>query len=166
MHPTTQTCVGNVSFAARYSIVESDPPVIHYRSRYTRTHFLFYISSSNTFSELLRAPSASSPHSLASPCIDRSSDPSTCADPPPHYHTDSPLPGRCPPPRFFNAIFRSDGAFTSLPHPPRSHTRTHRLAGLCNQNIDTLGNSAGLYILTVYLGVVECAIRRFGCCFE
>ena len=40
-----------------------------------------------------------------------------------------------------------------------SHAR--RMDGLLNQNADQLGSLAGLSLLTVYVGVVECAPRGY-----
>jgi hypothetical protein len=36
-------------------------------------------------------------------------------------------------------------------------THARRMDGFCNQNADQLGSLAGLSLLTVYVGVVECA---------
>jgi hypothetical protein len=58
---------------------------------------------------------------------------------------------------FSNGIFRSDGAPASLPPASSSLTHTRRMDGFCNQNADQLGSLAGLSLLTVYVGVVECA---------
>ena len=43
--------------------------------------------------------------------------------------------------------------------PPASSSLTHarRMDGFCNQNADQLGYLAGPSLLTVYVGVVECA---------
>jgi hypothetical protein len=45
------------------------------------------------------------------------------------------------------------------PPPPASSSLTHarRMDGFCNQNADQLGSFAGPSLLTVYVGVVECA---------
>jgi hypothetical protein len=45
-----------------------------------------------------------------------------------------------------------------LPPPASSSlTRARRMDGFCNQNADQFGSLAGLSLLTVYVGVVECA---------
>jgi hypothetical protein len=58
---------------------------------------------------------------------------------------------------FSNGIFRSNGAPASLPPASSSLTHAHRMDGFCNQNADQLGSLAGPSLLTVYVGVVECA---------
>jgi hypothetical protein len=58
---------------------------------------------------------------------------------------------------FSNGIFRSNGAPASLPPASSSLTHARRMDGLCNQNADQLGSLAGPSLLTVYVGVVECA---------
>ena len=58
---------------------------------------------------------------------------------------------------FSNGIFRSNGAPASLPPASSSLTHAHRMDGFCNQNADQLGSLAGPPLLTVYVGVVECA---------
>ena len=43
-------------------------------------------------------------------------------------------------------------------HPASSSlTHARRMDGFCNQNADQLGSLAGPLLLTVYVGVVECA---------
>jgi hypothetical protein len=44
----------------------------------------------------------------------------------------------------------------SLPPASSTLTHAHRMDGFCNQNTDQLGSLAGLSLLTVYVGVVEC----------
>jgi hypothetical protein len=39
----------------------------------------------------------------------------------------------------------------------KRHHHHRRMDGFCNQNVDQLGSLAGLSLLTVYVGVVECA---------
>ena len=51
----------------------------------------------------------------------------------------------------------SDPMAHSLPFPLFAHSHTQIF---CNQSTDTLSNSAGLHILTVYVGVVECVPVR------
>jgi hypothetical protein len=58
---------------------------------------------------------------------------------------------------FSNGIFRSNGAPASLPPASSSLTHARRMDGFCNQNADKLGSLAGPSLLTVYVGVVECA---------
>jgi hypothetical protein len=58
---------------------------------------------------------------------------------------------------FSNCIFRSNGAPASLSSVYASFTYARRMDGFCNQNADQLGSLAGLSLLTVYVGVVECA---------
>jgi hypothetical protein len=58
---------------------------------------------------------------------------------------------------FSNGIFRSNGAPASLPPASYSLTRARRMDDFCNQNADKLGSLAGPSLLTVYVGVVECA---------
>jgi hypothetical protein len=58
---------------------------------------------------------------------------------------------------FSNGIFRSNGAPASLPPASSSLTHARRMDGFCNQNADQLGSLAGPSLLTVYVGVVECA---------
>ena len=58
---------------------------------------------------------------------------------------------------FSNGMFRSDGAPASLPPASSSLTHTRRMDGFCNQNADQLGYLAAPSLLTVYVGVVECA---------
>jgi hypothetical protein len=58
---------------------------------------------------------------------------------------------------FSNGIFRSNGAPASLPPASSSLTHARRMDGFCNQNADQLGSLAGPPLLTVYVGVVECA---------
>jgi hypothetical protein len=58
---------------------------------------------------------------------------------------------------FSHGIFRSNGAPASLPPASASLTYARRMDGFCNQNADQLGSLAGLSLLTVYVGVVECA---------
>jgi hypothetical protein len=59
---------------------------------------------------------------------------------------------------FSNGIFRSNGAPASLPPASSSLTHARRMDGFCNQNADQLGSDlAGSSLLTVYVGVVECA---------
>ena len=58
---------------------------------------------------------------------------------------------------FSNGIFRSDGPPAPLPPASSSLTHTRRMDGFCNQNADQLGSLAGPSLLTVYVGVVECA---------
>ena len=58
---------------------------------------------------------------------------------------------------FSNCIFRSNGATDSLPPESSSLTHARRMDGFCNQNADQLGSLAGPPLLTVYVGVVECA---------
>jgi hypothetical protein len=64
---------------------------------------------------------------------------------------------------FVNGRAHSPTAFSgpmALPPPsPASSSLTHarRMDGFCNQNADQLGSLAGLSLLTVYVGVVECA---------
>jgi hypothetical protein len=58
---------------------------------------------------------------------------------------------------FSNCIFRSNGAPASLPPASSSLTHARRMDGFCNQNVDQLGSLAGPSLLTVYVGVVECA---------
>jgi hypothetical protein len=48
-------------------------------------------------------------------------------------------------------------ALASLPPASSSLTHARRMDGFCNQNADQLGYLAGLSLLTVYVGVVECA---------
>ena len=48
-------------------------------------------------------------------------------------------------------------ATASLPPASSSLTHAHRMDGFCNQNADKLGSLAGPSLLTVYVGVVECA---------
>jgi hypothetical protein len=64
------------------------------------------------------------------------------------------LSSACP---FSNGIFRSNGAPASLPPASSSLTHARRMDGFCNQNADQLGSLAGPSLLTVYVGVVECA---------
>jgi hypothetical protein len=64
------------------------------------------------------------------------------------------LSSACP---FSNCIFRSNGAPASLPPSSSSLTHARRMDGFCNQNADQLGYLAGPFLLTVYVGVVECA---------
>ena len=45
----------------------------------------------------------------------------------------------------------------SLPPASSSLTHARRMDGFCNQNADKLGSLAGPSLLTVYVGVVECA---------
>ena len=52
---------------------------------------------------------------------------------------------------------QSNGAPASLPPASSSLTHVRRMDGFCNQNADQLGSLAGLSLLTVYVGVVECA---------
>jgi hypothetical protein len=79
---------------------------------------------------------------------------------PPHTHI---LLARSPAPystlssaRPFS-IFRSNGAPASLPPASSSLTHARRMDGFCNQNAYQFGSLAGLSLLTVYVGVVECA---------
>jgi hypothetical protein len=58
---------------------------------------------------------------------------------------------------FSNGIFRSNGAHASLPPASSSLTHARRMDGFCNQNADQLGSLAGPSLLTVCVGVVECA---------
>jgi hypothetical protein len=58
---------------------------------------------------------------------------------------------------FSNGIFRSNGAPASLPPACSSLTHARRMDGFCYQNADQLGSLAGPSLLTVYVGVVECA---------
>jgi hypothetical protein len=72
---------------------------------------------------------------------------------------------------FSNGIFRSNGArasrfvlgpavintHNSLPPASSSLTHARRMDGFCNQSADQLGSLAGPSLLTVYVGVVECA---------
>ena len=58
---------------------------------------------------------------------------------------------------FSNGLFRSNGAADSLPPASSSLTHARRMDGFCNQNADQLGSLAGPPLLTVYVGVVECA---------
>jgi hypothetical protein len=58
---------------------------------------------------------------------------------------------------FSNGIFRSNGAPASLPPASSSLTHARRMDGFCNQNADHLDSLAGPSLLTVYVGVVECA---------
>jgi hypothetical protein len=58
---------------------------------------------------------------------------------------------------FSNGIFRSNGAPASLPPASSSLTHARRMDGFCNQNADQFGSLAGPSLLTVYVGVVECA---------
>jgi hypothetical protein len=58
---------------------------------------------------------------------------------------------------FSTGIFRSNGAPASLPPASFSLTHARRMDGFCNQNADQLGSLAGPSLLTVYVGVVECA---------
>jgi hypothetical protein len=58
---------------------------------------------------------------------------------------------------FSNGIFRSNGAPASLPPASSSLTHARWMDGFCNQNADQLGSLAGPSLLTVYVGVVECA---------
>ena len=60
-------------------------------------------------------------------------------------------------PPFSNGIFRSDGAPPSPPQASSSLTHARRMDCSCNHNADQLGSLAGLSLLTVYVGVVECA---------
>ena len=46
---------------------------------------------------------------------------------------------------------------SSLPPMSSSLTHAHRMDGFCSQNADQLGSLAGPSLLTVYVGVVECA---------
>ena len=81
---------------------------------------------------------------------------------PPHTHillARSPAP--CSP---FRRRAHSPTAFSGPmarppPSPPASSSLTHarRMDGFCNQNADQLGSLAGPSLLTVYVGVVECA---------
>ena len=59
--------------------------------------------------------------------------------------------------RFSNGIFRSNDAPASLPPASSFLTHARRMDGFCNQNADQLGTLAGQFLLTVYVGVVECA---------
>ena len=52
---------------------------------------------------------------------------------------------------------RVPGAPASLPPASSSLTPARRMDGFCNQNADQLGSLAGSSLLTVYVGVVECA---------
>jgi hypothetical protein len=54
-------------------------------------------------------------------------------------------------------IFRSNGAPASLPPASSSLAHARRMDGFCNQNADQFGSLAGLSLLTVYVGVGECA---------
>ena len=80
---------------------------------------------------------------------------------PPHTHTVRSL--ACPlltlssARPFSNGIFRSHDASASLPPASSSLTHARRMDGFCNQNADQLGYLAGPSLLTVYVGVVECA---------
>ena len=58
---------------------------------------------------------------------------------------------------FSNGIFRSNGAPASIPPASSSLTHARRMDGFCNQNADQLGSLAGPPLLTLYVGVVECA---------
>jgi hypothetical protein len=58
---------------------------------------------------------------------------------------------------FSNGIFRSNGAPASLPPASSSLTHARRMDGFCNQNADQLCSLAGPSLVTVYVGVVECA---------
>jgi len=58
---------------------------------------------------------------------------------------------------FSNCMFRSHGAPVFLSPASSSLTHARRMDGFCNQNADQLGYLAGPSLLTVYVGVVECA---------
>ncbi len=60
-------------------------------------------------------------------------------------------------PPFSNGIFRSNGAPASLPPASSSLTHARRMDGFCNQKAEQLGSLAGPPLLTVYVGVVDCA---------
>jgi hypothetical protein len=53
--------------------------------------------------------------------------------------------------------FMAECAPASLPPASSSLTHARRMDGFCNQNADQLGYLAGPSLLTVYVGVVECA---------
>jgi len=54
-------------------------------------------------------------------------------------------------------VKQSECAPASLPTASSSLTHACRMDGFCNQNADQLGYLAGPSLLTVYVGVVECA---------
>ena len=57
----------------------------------------------------------------------------------------------------FFANYAREPECASLPPASSSLTHARRMDGFCNQNADQLGYLAGPSLLTVYVGVVECA---------
>jgi hypothetical protein len=68
------------------------------------------------------------------------------------------LPYLPPPPREQRCTRSCSNKHThALPSASSSLTHARKMDGFCNQNSDQLGSLAGLSLLTVYVGVVECA---------
>jgi hypothetical protein len=66
-------------------------------------------------------------------------------------------PPRIAPPHQHRYVGVVECATGSLPPASSSLTHARRMDGFCNQNADKIGFLAGLSLLTVYTGVVECA---------
>ena len=68
-------------------------------------------------------------------------------------------PARLPRRAIFSRCICRCSRLRARPLPPASSSLTHarRMDGFCNQNADQLGSLAGPSLLSVYVGVVECA---------